>query len=144
MPGLQERRKIHELSQQVLPQRSQEIADICGAAVPYEVDWASLENDAQALNFLDNTACHRLNMALRMICIDDLGRQAVAGGLRLVRCATWPTRRSATSRCRRRARDAQRLCPRHPGHARRRRHPQRAAGRAVSAAPTFETRHPAR
>ncbi len=83
--GLQERRKIQELSQEVLPQRSQEIADICGTAVPYEVDWASLEHDAQALNFLDNTACHRLNMALRMICIDDLGRQAVAGGLRLVR-----------------------------------------------------------
>lgn len=82
--GLPERRKIQELQNEVLPQRSQEIAEICGTAVPYDVDWASLEHDAPALNFLDNTACHRLNMALRMICIDDLGRQAVADGLRRV------------------------------------------------------------
>ena len=82
--GLQERRQIQQLQTEVLPQRSQEIADICGTAIPYDVDWASLEHDAQALNFVDNTACHRLNMALRMICVDDLGRQAVAQGLRRV------------------------------------------------------------
>ncbi len=83
--GLQERRMIKELQDTVLPARSAEIADICGAPIPYEVDWASLENDAQALNFVDNTACHRLNMALRMICIDDMGREAVRAGLQRVR-----------------------------------------------------------
>ena len=83
--GLQERRMIKELQDTVLPARSAEIADICGAPIPYEVDWASLENDAQALNFVDNTACHRLNMALRMICIDEMGREAVRAGLQRVR-----------------------------------------------------------
>ena len=83
--GLLERRKIQELQNEVLPQRSQEIADICGRAVPYEVDWASLEQDAQALNFVDNIACHRLNMALRTICTDEMGRAAVAASLRCVR-----------------------------------------------------------
>ena len=83
--GLLERRKIQELQNEVLPQRSQEIADICGRAVPYEVDWASLEQDAQALNFVDNIACHRLNMALRTICTDEMGRAAVATSLRCVR-----------------------------------------------------------
>lgn len=82
--GLPERRQIHHLQTEVLPQRSQEIAEICGTAVPYEVDWASIEHDAQALNFLDNTACHRVNMALRVICMDTLGREAVASGLRRV------------------------------------------------------------
>ena len=77
--GLLERRKIQELQNEVLPQRSQEIADICGRAVPYEVDWASLEQDAQALNFVDNIACHRLNMALRTICTDEMGRAIIVG-----------------------------------------------------------------
>lgn len=83
--GLAERRKIQELQTQTLPARSQEIAEICGVAIPYEVDWASLENDAQALNFLDNLSCHRLNMALRTICIDDLGREAVRESVKQIR-----------------------------------------------------------
>ncbi len=83
--GLPERRKVKELQDITLPERSREIAEICGQVVPYEVDWASIENDAQALNFLDNVSCHRLNMALRMICQDDMGREAVREGLKLVR-----------------------------------------------------------
>ena len=83
--GLQERRKIQELQQTTLPERSREIAEICGQAIPYEVDWTSLENDAAGLNFLDNVSCHRLNMALRTICIDDMGREAVRQTLRQVR-----------------------------------------------------------
>jgi hypothetical protein len=82
--GLAERRKIKELQDEVLPAREREIADICGAAIPYEVDWTSLENDAQALNFLDNLSCHRLNMALRTMCTDAMGQEAVRTGLRRV------------------------------------------------------------
>jgi hypothetical protein len=83
--GLAERRKIQELKDSTLPARSREIAEICGREVPYEVDWATLENDAQALTFLDNLSCHRLNMALRTICIDDMGREAVRETLKLVK-----------------------------------------------------------
>lgn len=84
--GLAERRKVQELKEQTLPARSQEIAEISGgAAVPYVVDWPSIENDAQALNFVDNLSCHRLNMALRTICIDTMGRDAVRDGLRQVK-----------------------------------------------------------
>ena len=73
--GLQERRLIEALKTQTLPERSREIEEICGRAIPYEVDWTSLEHDAQALNFLDNLSCHRLNMALRTICVDEMGRE---------------------------------------------------------------------
>ena len=83
--GLDERRRIKELQETTLPGRVQEIAEICGVAIPYEVDWTSLENDAAGLNYLDNVSCHRLNMALRVICQDDLGRGAVAEGLTLVK-----------------------------------------------------------
>ncbi len=83
--GLPERRKVKELQDSTLPERSREIAEICGQAVPYEVDWASIENDAQALNFIDNLSCHRLNMALRVICQDEMGKAAVRDGLKRVR-----------------------------------------------------------
>lgn len=82
--GLAERRHIQHLQTITLPERSLEIEAICGKAVPYEVDWASFESDAQALQFLDNAACHRIHMALRSIAIDDLGREALRTSLQRV------------------------------------------------------------
>jgi hypothetical protein len=83
--GLQERRKIKELQETTLPAREKEIEEICGVAIPYDVDWDSLADDSEGLRFLDNLSCHRLNMALRVICMDDMGKQAVRDGLKKVR-----------------------------------------------------------
>jgi hypothetical protein len=83
--GIAERRKIKELQDVTFPERTKEIEEICGKAIPYEVDWESLADDAEGLNFLDNISCHRLNMALRSICIDDMGKEAVRDGLKLVK-----------------------------------------------------------
>ncbi|MBI4903121.1 MAG: hypothetical protein HY820_05760 [Acidobacteria bacterium] len=83
--GLNERRKMKELQDGVIPERTREIAEICGVAIPYEVDWNSFAEDMQALNFVDNIACHRLNMALRTLCIDAMGKDAVRDGLKLVK-----------------------------------------------------------
>src|SRR6476661_10421599 len=83
--GLAERRKIKELEESTLPGRVREIEEICGKAIPYEVDWESLAEDMEGLNFIDNISCHRLNMALRVICQDDMGKQAVRDGLKQVK-----------------------------------------------------------
>src|SRR5690348_18223899 len=83
--GLTERRKIKELQESTLPGRVKEIEEICGKAIPYEVDWESLADDMEGLNFIDNISCHRLNMALRTICVDDMGKEAVRDGLRLIK-----------------------------------------------------------
>lgn len=83
--GLNERRKIKELQDVTFPERVKEIEEICGKAIPYEVDWDSLADDAEGLNFIDNLSCHRLNMALRVICRDDMGKQAVRDGLKLIK-----------------------------------------------------------
>jgi len=83
--GLNERRKIKELQEVTLPERQNEIAEICGVAVPYEVDWESLSDDLEGLNFLDNLSCHRLNMALRVLCMDPMGKDAVREGLKLIK-----------------------------------------------------------
>jgi hypothetical protein len=83
--GLAERRKIKELQEVTIPGREQEIVEICGSPIRYEIDWDSLSDDMEGLNFLDNLSCHRLNMALRVICADDLGKEAVRDGLKMVR-----------------------------------------------------------
>ncbi|HZE98837.1 MAG TPA: hypothetical protein VE981_17645 [Planctomycetota bacterium] len=83
--GLNERRKVKELQESILPGRLKEIEEICGKGIPYEIDWPSISDDAEALNFLDNVSCHRLNMALRMICQDDLGKEAVRDGLKTIK-----------------------------------------------------------
>jgi hypothetical protein len=83
--GLNERRKIKELQDTTFPDRVKEIEEICGKGIPYEVDWDSLADDMEGLNFIDNISCHRLNMALRTICMDDMGRAAVSDGLRLIK-----------------------------------------------------------
>ena len=83
--GLEERRRIKELQDVTFPERVREIEEICGKPIQYEVDWDSLASDAAGLNFIDNLSCHRLNMALRMICQDDLGREAVRDGLQLIK-----------------------------------------------------------
>jgi hypothetical protein len=83
--GLDERRRVKELQEVTLPGRVTEIQEICGAPIPYEVDWDSIKDDGPALNFLDNCSCHRLNMALRGICVDDMGKEAVRDGLKLVK-----------------------------------------------------------
>ena len=83
--GLNERRKIKELQDVTFPERVKEIEEICGKAIQYEVDWDSLADDAAGLNYIDNLSCHRLNMALRVICSDDMGKQAVRDGLKLIK-----------------------------------------------------------
>ena len=83
--GLNERRKVEELKRDTFPARVLELEEICGKAIPYEIDWESISDDAVALNFIDNLSCHRLNMALRMICQDDMGKQAVRDGVKLVK-----------------------------------------------------------
>jgi hypothetical protein len=88
--GLEERRKIKEFQDTTLPGRVKEIEEICGAPIPYEVDWDSF--DMEALNFMDNISCHRLNMALRTICQDDMGKEAVRETLKKVKLKNVKTK----------------------------------------------------
>ena len=85
--GLNERRMIKELQDVTFPERVKEIEEICGKAIPYDVDWESLSDDAPGLNFIDNLSCHRLNMALRVICRDEMGKEAIRDSLNLIKLA---------------------------------------------------------
>lgn len=83
--GLNEKRKMKELQEVTFPERTKELAEIVGATIPYEVDWDSLADSMEALNFIDNLSCHRTNMAFRGICIDPLGKEAVQEGLKRIK-----------------------------------------------------------
>jgi len=83
--GLEERRKIKELQDTTLPERTQELKEITGSDITYDIDWDTFANDSEALRFLDNLSCHRTNMALRVICADDLGKEAIKDGLKVIK-----------------------------------------------------------
>jgi hypothetical protein len=83
--GLNERRKVEELKTVTFPGREKEIEEICGKSIHYEIDWPSIEGEMEALNFIDNISCHRLNMALRVICQDEMGKAAVRDGLKQIK-----------------------------------------------------------
>lgn len=82
--GLEEKRKLKELQDVTFPERTKELAEITGSPITYEVDWASF-TDFDSLNFLDNLSCHRTNMALRMICADQLGKDCVKDALKSIK-----------------------------------------------------------
>src|SRR5262245_49759620 len=90
--GLNEKRKMKELQDVTFPGRVKEIEEICGVGIPYEVDWESLADDMEALNFIDNLSCHRFNMALRMICQDDLGKSAIRDSLKKIKLKNVKTK----------------------------------------------------
>lgn len=83
--GLNEKRKMKEIQDTALPERTKELLDITGSPVTYDIDWPAFQDSFDALNFLDNVACHRLNMALRVICSDTLGKEAVKESLKKIR-----------------------------------------------------------
>jgi hypothetical protein len=90
--GLTERRKMQELQTGSFPERTAELAEITGGVIAYNVDWDSFANDIDGLNFLDNLSCHRTNMALRVICADKVGKEAVRDGLKTIKLKNVPTK----------------------------------------------------
>jgi hypothetical protein len=90
--GLTEKRKMKELQTETFPERLKELEEITGGTIAYDVDWDSFADDYEALNFLDNLSCHRTNMALRVICSDALGKEAVQESLKTIKLKNVPTK----------------------------------------------------
>ena len=81
--GLAEKRAM-EAAKVWLPKRETELKEICGGAVPYEVDWSSFETDAKGIEWLENNGPQQVSMAFRGICRDEVGKQAVREGVKKV------------------------------------------------------------
>lgn len=83
--GLEERRKIKDYQDRQVPERTAELAEITGSPIAYDIDWTTFADDPAAINFLDNVAFHRINMAMRALCIDQLAKDALRDGLKTIR-----------------------------------------------------------
>jgi hypothetical protein len=83
-----ERRKMKEVLEVSIPEREAEIVEIVGTLIRYEVDEDSFSGDIEGMNFVDNISGLRLSMALRVICADELGKEAVRDGLKLIRLSS--------------------------------------------------------
>ena len=83
--SLEVKRKVKEYQDTIVPNRRKELAELAGADIAYEVDWDSFGDDTTAINFFDNLAFHRINMAFRHLGGDQLVKDAVRDGLTTIR-----------------------------------------------------------
>jgi hypothetical protein len=93
--GLDERRKLASLVDEVLPATREEIRGDTGADVELELDTESFKDDAVALNFFEHQGAKYLANAMRIISADDMGKQAIAESIRKARFVNLPVDRAA-------------------------------------------------
>lgn len=80
--GLQEKRARKAAEEGWLPQRQKELGEITAQElIPYEIDWDSFEGDAKGIEWLEHNGPQQVSMALREICRDDLGKEAIREAL---------------------------------------------------------------
>lgn len=75
--GLIEKRLIRTGQQEWIPEAQKELRELTGSEQVYEVEWDGFSSDEAALNNFQNQAIRRINSAFRVVCRDDLGRDAV-------------------------------------------------------------------
>ena len=75
--GLIEKRLIKEAKDSWLPAEQKEIGEIAGTTVVLDINWASFESDEAALKNLQHLGVRKITNALRLVCTDELGKEAV-------------------------------------------------------------------
>lgn len=79
--GLIEKRLIKQGQDEWIPAAQKELHELSGGQQVYEVDWTTFASDADALTNVQNQGLRRINAAFRVICRDDLGKEAVNEGV---------------------------------------------------------------
>lgn len=82
--GLAERRRISQIQTENVPGFLRRIQTATDKEITAEFDWASFEADASSLGCIMPMACDKVEQALKAICRDAVGKEAIAGGLRHV------------------------------------------------------------
>ncbi len=82
--GLIEKRLIKEAKDSWLPGEQKEMQDLAGAPVLVDVDWPTFENDEAALKNVQHLGVRKIANAFRVICVDELGKEAVREGVKRV------------------------------------------------------------
>ncbi|MDI1437710.1 hypothetical protein [Polyangium sorediatum] len=82
--GLIEKRLIKEAKESWLPEEQKDIQKEVGAPVVVDVDWATFETDEAALKNVQHLGVRKLANAFRVICVDELGKEAVREGVKRI------------------------------------------------------------
>lgn len=82
--GLIEKRLIKEAKETWLPGEAKDMQEAAGAPVEIDIDWASFESSADALKNLPHLGMRKMANAFRVICVDELGKEAVRESVKRV------------------------------------------------------------
>lgn len=82
--GLKEKRMIQQQKDEVLPSISNELKEISGAEIEWDVDWDSFSKSLEALYNIENQGLRRILDAFRDVCKDDIGKEAVQEGVKKI------------------------------------------------------------
>jgi hypothetical protein len=83
--GLLEKRMIKQGQEEWVPEAEKELRELANGSQTFDVAWDTFESDGRALENVQNQGMRRINAALRLICYDDLGKQALNEGVTKVR-----------------------------------------------------------
>ncbi len=75
--SLEEKRAIKAAEDGWIKVRLAELHELCNGTIPYHFEWASFAGDLKSIEWLEHNGPHQVNVAIRQICIDELGREAV-------------------------------------------------------------------
>jgi hypothetical protein len=75
--GLIEKRLIKQGMEEWVPEAQKDLRGLTGGEQTYSVDWDSFSSDEAALNNVRNQGFRRINAAFRVVCSDELGKEAV-------------------------------------------------------------------
>ena len=75
--GLQFDRWVTQFTTETIPNWEKKIEEICGFKIKLQGDWKSFGGDADALAYFEDGYLDKFASALRDVCRDDVGKQAV-------------------------------------------------------------------
>ena len=85
MGTLDEKREIKKATDEWLPAKNKELAELSGGGtMTFDVDWSSFTGDLKGLNWLEFNGPQQVVNAFRMIGSDDLGKEALRGIKKIV------------------------------------------------------------
>ena len=82
--GLEEKRLVKQLKEEVVPKYEKELQEIAGNQISYDLDWDSFADDMDALNYVESRILTEVSNAFRDLCKDDLGKDAVKESVKKV------------------------------------------------------------
>ncbi len=90
--GLRERQLVREFKEEKLPSYSAQLVEVTGGAqIAWDVDWDSFVPSEKALMYFDSQGLSTIVNAIRHICYNDLGKEAVREGLHTIEIKNFST-----------------------------------------------------